>query len=192
MNKHLDGEKKALRSYFLEKRSEISERYVKDNLIWARLINCPNIINSDCVLTYVSYNCEVDTSALISYFLSHGKPVYVPKCLDNGIMKFYRIRSELDLICGKYGIKEPVGCETPVITENTVCIVPALSFTKDGFRLGYGGGYYDRFLAEYPDMFTIGICYDELISDKLPCSPHDINVDIVVTEERTVCSLAKG
>ncbi len=192
VNNHKNGEKKALRKYFLEKRSKITDCSSKDYKIWARLINNPYIINADCILTYVSYNNEADTSALIDYLLSHGKPVYVPKCFENGKMDFYRIRSVNDLAVGKYGIKEPVGCEKPVITENTVCIVPALSFTAEGYRLGYGGGYYDRFLAENKQLFAIGICYDELISDTLPCSEYDINTDIVVTEERTVCNLAKG
>ena len=91
-----------------------------------------------------------------------------------------------DLREGMYGIREPdeaLPCSE--ITENTVCIVPGLAFTPDGGRLGYGGGYYDRFLSDYSGT-SIGLCYSELLFDSLPSEEYDIAVDIIITDSLAV------
>ena len=129
---------------------------------------------------------------LLDYLLSENKNVYAPKCSKNGQMNFFLIKSSDELQKGAYGIPEPTGEIEPVITERTVCIVPAVSFTEIGCRLGYGGGYYDRFLSKNPMLFTIGVCYEDLISETLPCTEHDVKVKAVITEERTVYPIAKG
>jgi 5-formyltetrahydrofolate cyclo-ligase len=86
-----------------------------------------------------------------------------------------------------YRISEPDSAlPQPVITDKTVCIIPGLAFTEEGGRLGYGGGYYDKFIQENHDMTTIALAYEELIVDQLPLMQHDLRVDIIVTEERTV------
>ena len=187
-----DNEKKQLRRELILRRKNIADRDEKDRLIFERIMCCDCVKNSDAVLIYASYNGEVDTFRIIRRLLEIGKPVFTPKCRENSEMIFLRIESENDLAEGAYGILEPVGDIQPVITEKTVCIVPAVSFTAKGERLGYGGGYYDRFLSKYPKLCSVGICYEELISDSLPCAEHDINVNYVITEERTVCSIVKG
>ena len=68
----------------------------------------------------------------------------------------------------------------------TVCIVPGLAFTEKGARLGYGGGFYDRFIAAYPEITTIALAYEAMITDSLPVQEHDMTVELIVTEERTV------
>lgn len=187
-----DTEKKQLRKELILRRKNIADRDEKDRLIFERIMSCDCVKNADSVLVYASYNGEVDTFRLIRKLLETGKPVFTPKCLEHGEMIFLRINSENDLVKGAYGILEPVGDIQPVITEKTVCIVPAVSFTANGERLGYGGGFYDRFLSKYPQICSVGICYEELVSVSLPCDRHDINVNYVLTEERTVCTSAKG
>ena len=102
-------------------------------------------------------------------------------------MTFHTVTSLSQLNEGKYGISEPDSAlPQPIINEYTVCIVPGLAFTPDGGRLGYGGGFYDRFLADNPGVYTIALAFDAMIVDELPLSAHDLKVDSIVTEERMV------
>lgn len=178
-------DKKELRKLFRIKRSQISGKAEKNFRITERVLNNPYVRNADTILIYVSYGSETDTLSIIKNLLESGKKVAVPRCLRNGIMEFIYINSLDNLTAGAFGIPEPSGNQKAVITQNTVCIVPALSFSMDGTRLGYGGGYYDRFL-ESKNIYTIGICFDEMLSDNLPSEKHDIKIKTVITEERTV------
>lgn len=181
-------DKKELRKIFRQKRNRISEKSEKDFKIAERVLDSARVKNSDNIFIYVSYGSETDTHLIIEKLLESGKNVAVPKCLENGIMEFIYIKSLDELSGGAFGIPEPSGNSRAVITEDAVCIVPAYSFTEDGTRLGYGGGYYDRFL-EKSEIYTIGICYDEMLSENLPSEKHDIKIKTVITEERTVrCS----
>ena len=96
-------------------------------------------------------------------------------------MKFIKINSLSDLQPGAYGILEPKDGEEITDFTDSVCITPALSFDEKGYRLGYGGGYYDRFLADYTGV-SVGICYEEFIGG-IVTEEYDLPVDIVVTEE---------
>ncbi len=156
--------------------------------ITSRLINSENYKSCDTVLIYVSFSDEPDTSNLIKYSLQNGKSVAVP-VWKNGVMNFYFIKSEENLTenIGRIktvDINESEKCES---FGNCVCIVPALSFDMQGNRLGFGGGYYDRFLAEHKEIFSIGLCFERcLCSNALPAEPHDIKVNAVITENRTI------
>lgn len=184
--------KTELRDCFSQKRSSITDAAVKSGIITEKLLSLDAVKEADLVLCYVSVGSETETSGLIQKLIAAGKKVAVPKCKGKGkgIMNFYAISSANDLINGKYNIPEPdVHCCEAQLTDKTVCIVPGLSFTLSGFRLGYGGGYYDRFLSTYPQIYSIGITFDTLISAELPVQPHDISVNAILTEERTVlCS----
>ncbi len=155
-----------------------------------RLILNEKFSEAELVLTYVSIGPEVSTRELITYALECGKRVAVPKCESGGIMHFHEIKSLDDLTDGRFDIPEPCeGCLAAEITENTVCIVPGMAFTPDGNRLGYGGGFYDRFLSANKGIYTIALGYDELITPALHCEEHDIRVNAIITEKRlVVCS----
>ncbi|MDE5946245.1 MAG: 5-formyltetrahydrofolate cyclo-ligase [Oscillospiraceae bacterium] len=182
-------EKKELRKIFRAKRAKIHNKEEKDRIIQEYVLNMPEIKKADTVLVYVSYNSETSTRLIMESILNNNKNLAVPRCLENGIMEFIYINSTDELRSGAYGIPEPSGDRKAIISSDTVCIVPALSFSLDGTRLGYGGGYYDRFLSENNNIYKIGICYDELISEKLPSEKYDIKVQTVITEERKVlCS----
>ncbi|MDD7184084.1 MAG: 5-formyltetrahydrofolate cyclo-ligase [Ruminococcus sp.] len=181
-------DKKELRKIFRKKRNQISGKSEKDFKIAERVLSLEEVKNSRNILIYVSYGSETDTYSIIKRLLEEEKKVAVPRCLENGIMEFIYIKSLDELSAGAFGIPEPSGNIRAVINKNTVCIVPALSFSPDGTRLGYGGGYYDRFL-ESENIYTVGICYDEMLSESLPSEKHDVKIKKVITEERTVqCS----
>lgn len=183
-------DKKILRKIYLEKRSNINDRERRSALAADNILASAKIIAADLILLYVSVGSEAETSYLTDMLIQAGKKVAMPKCSENGIMTFHIIGSRKDLQPGKYNIPEPCPkCPIAELTEKTVCIVPGLAFTEEGGRLGYGGGYYDRFTAAFPELFTIGLTFEELIVPELPILPHDLRVNAIATEERMVlCS----
>jgi 5-formyltetrahydrofolate cyclo-ligase len=146
---------------------------------------------ADIVYTYVSKPSEPDTTSLIEAALAAGKRVAVPRCLpENVAMEFYEISSLQELEPGSYGILEPNPERNPpaALSDRAVCVVPGLSFDSDGFRLGYGKGYYDRFLAGFGGP-TVGLCYSGCVRRSLPRGHYDRPVDVLVTE-KFVCRTA--
>ena len=124
------------------------------------------------------------TISLIEREALKSKIVLCPRCEKNGnIMYFYRINSTYDLKEGRFGIFEPdESCEKYCVFDNALCIVPALSYDKDGYRLGFGMGFYDRFLADYNGM-KLGLCYDNCMSESFCHDGYDISVDKVFTDK---------
>lgn len=177
-------EKKLLRQKLRAQRNQLSAeaRKYKDDLIFKNLIRESVVTEADLLLLYASCKGEPDTWQLIKWAWKQGKPVALPRCGEAGQMQFFVVSREEDLHTGAYAIPEPVTEQQAVMTKQTVCIVPALSFTRTGIRLGQGGGYYDRFLKKYPDLYTIGICYDMMIQAALPYEVHDCQVKNVITD----------
>jgi 5-formyltetrahydrofolate cyclo-ligase len=159
----------------------------KDIDITDRLLEEEKILEADNILLYASFGSEVDTYLLIDKLIEMGKKVALPICGGERSMTFHIIGSVADLHEGMYRIPEPdSSLPQPVLTSETVCIVPGLAFTEEGGRIGYGGGYYDEFIIDNPEIYTIGLIYEELIVGELPLMQHDLRVDMIVTEERTV------
>lgn len=171
--------KQKLRNKYLNIRKNINNRNIKDNLIYDKVINDKDINNYDLVLIYVSYNYEVDTIKLISYFLKK-KRVAVPR-IDNGIMNFYYINSLDELKKGYFDILEPVSNNIVNDYSNAVSITPGICFDKRGYRIGYGKGFYDKFYSKY-NVYKVGVCYKECLIDRLNNSEYDIPVDKVITD----------
>ncbi len=177
-------DKKELRKLYKAIRNRISpnEKCCFDSRIFTFLINSDLYKNAENLLIYVSVNDEVDTLDIISYALSDGKKVAVPYCCDKK-MKFLVIESFDDLCDGEFGIPtaDPEKCELIGSVSNTLCVVPGLSFDIYGNRLGYGGGFYDRFLAENP-VDTVGLCYERCLSRSIPSDKYDIAIKYILTE----------
>lgn len=177
-------DKKESRDFYLKIRKCITEREKEkfDRIIFTSFINSRFFKNSDTFLVYISVNNEVGTSDLILYLLENDKKVAVPFCKDK-IMEFYYINSPDDLITGRFGIPsvDTDKAEKAENFDNALCIVPAVSFDNNGNRLGYGGGYYDRFLSEN-DIPTVGLCYQRCVSEALPTEETDIKIDYVLTD----------
>ena len=181
-----EAEKKALRARLLRQRAELVPfwRGAMDHDIAERVRALPAYTSCGTLFTYVSVRQEVDTRALISAALADGKCVAVPRC-EGKQMVFYRINSLEELLYGGFGLLEPSPENARAVPDaHALCLVPGLSFDRLGARVGYGGGFYDRFLPAFPGR-TAGLCYSPLFSDDpLPVEPHDRSVGFVVTDRR--------
>lgn len=175
--------KNKLRNEFKTKRAELELKNEKSLKICNILLNSDTYKNAKIILCYSSLNGEVDTDTIINKVLEDKKILTLPRCVDkNGSMNFYIVNSLNDLSTGMFGIKEPdCNCKLLDVFDNSICLVPALSFDKKGYRLGYGKGYYDRFLENYNGI-SVGLCYNDLISEELPINEYDKNTDVVITE----------
>lgn len=179
--------KRELRAGFKEARRSMlpEEKADKDRRILERLINLPEYRQAELVLTYVSTAIEVDTRALIERALADGKRVAVPRCTPEKIdMKFYLIGGLDELEPGAFGVLEPDPQRSRELRryDRSVCVLPGLGFDLQGYRLGYGKGYYDRFLARYHGK-NVGVCYNICMKTLLPHGRYDKMVDVLVTEK---------
>lgn len=182
--------KNKLREQFKAKRTELSaeEKDRLDKKITNKILNMWQYRDEEIMLVYVSTPIEVDTKQFISKALSDGKTVAVPRCV-NGTrnMNFYIIKSLDDLEPGAFNVLEPIieKCTKLENLNKGLCIVPALSFDKKGFRLGYGKGYYDRFLSNFSGE-TLGLCYNFCMMDDLPHGKYDRRVDKIITDSNII------
>lgn len=180
-------EKQRLREEHLAAREALSEqeRSVLDNRITQKLLATSEYAEATTVLTYVSVSSEVSTRMFIECALRDGKTVAVPRCLPGHCLEFVAITSLDQLIAAPFGLLEPPK-ELPALTEEqmdaSICIVPALLVDTKGNRLGYGAGFYDRFLSTYPGK-KICLAYQQNLSQTmLPHTASDVAVDVVITE----------
>lgn len=143
--------------------------------------------NANAVLCYVSTEIEVDTYAILKKAFADKKTVAVPRCIPNThFMDFIIIKSFDDLEKGSYGVLEPKLNITEKITNDkkSICVIPALLYDDFGYRLGYGGGYYDRFLADFKGK-AVGIIYSENLKESLSHGKYDIPVSEIFTEKES-------
>ncbi len=156
-----------------------------DKGLTENLLSLKEYMDCKTLFTFVSMPIECDTYGLINDALLHGKKVAVPKCIDkHGNMDFYYISELSDLKKGYFSTMEPDAekCEPVTDFSDGVCIVPGLCFDINGYRLGFGGGYYDRFLGKFGGV-AVGICYSRYVEAELPKGTFDRQTDILVTEK---------
>lgn len=149
--------------------------------------------NAECVCSYLSIRSEMPTPGIILRAIEGGKRVIVPKVMGKNI-RFFRIRSLTDdLVRGTFGVLEPLdSCEEVPATEANVCLIPGIAFDKSGNRIGYGKGYYDRFLSTLPhEIPTLGLAYDCQVLDSIPAAPTDVPVQYLVTPSQGVFAAGK-
>lgn len=141
------------------------------------------------ILLYCSKSDEVDTSFIFEKALSDGKNVYFPKTFENGIMRFYKVSSQKELIKAKFGLLEPDGLSPEYSNSHSIalCIVPGVCFDTCGNRVGYGKGYYDRFLSSFNGI-SAGITYSDcVLTEKIPVEKrYDKPVDIIFSESEVI------
>lgn len=185
--------KAALRKELLERRGLIApeERAAVDAAIARHVVESSLFRDATAVFTYVSVGSEVDTRALIRAALGCGKLVAVPRCVPGTrLMEWHRIDSLDDLHPGAFGIPEPIpSAETlvdPSASSPALALVPGLAFDRAGFRIGYGGGYYDRFLAQFPGA-ALGLVREAFLLPSLAAldvlDPFDQPVSWFATEQ---------
>lgn len=156
--------------------------------IASKLYAFPQWRESDLIAVTVSSQSEVDTWQIIRQGWLENKTVCVPKCDPvQKEMTFYRINSFSSLEAGFGGLYEPSARQCEVIEPEAISavIVPGLVFDRQGYRIGFGGGYYDRFLARYTGQ-TISLALSFQITDRVPAEPHDIPVQTIVTEHGVI------
>ncbi len=141
--------------------------------------SCEAYRNAKTVYGYLPYNQEVRTVPMLEQAIRDGKRVAVPKvCGDT--MRFVYMDDLSRVEVGYAGIPEPID-DGPVADDPTALVLmPGLAFTRTGDRMGYGGGFYDRFLAEEPNHPTVALCYHFQIVEELPTEEYDIPVDLVL------------
>lgn len=178
--------KSELRERTLDVRRSLSTETVSvgSRAIVSRLKALPEFAQANCVLTYVSSkDNEVDTHGLIEDLLREGRTVLVPIAGRNRSMEWSRLLSLDELAAGRFGILEPPpeARRIEAAPDGSVVVVPGVAFTRDGWRIGYGGGYFDTFLARFTGT-SIAIAFEAQLLNSIPADEHDVPIDIVVTE----------
>lgn len=170
--------KDKLRKIALTNRKNIKNKKELDQNILLNLQELKIIKQTKNILIYLSFGTEIDTYNIINYF--QDKNFYAPR-IENNEMNFYKIDGFYKL--NKFNIKEPTSNLKINDLKNSVIIVPGLMFDKRLNRLGYGKGYYDKYLKD-KNIYKIGLCYSCNLVDNLEIEEHDIKMDLVITEER--------
>lgn len=165
-----------LRKILKDKRKTLDMENLSD-LIIEKLFLLNEFILAKNVFTYISFGHEVDTNKILNL---KSKNIFVPKIINDRIIMLKY--DENHLLKNKFGILEPENSTEILPNEKDVIIVPALSCDKNFFRLGYGGGYYDKFLKNINSV-KVALLPQELFVEKLPSENHDVSVDYIITEQ---------
>lgn len=177
--------KKDIRKKIFAARKACTEEQITawSQVITERVVNLPAFRRAEKVLVYADYNHEVITRYLIEEAWKAGKEVAVPKVVGKD-MVFYKLTDFSQLEPGYYGIPEPSKGEIAEWPE-ALMIMPGVAFDKNNNRLGYGGGFYDRFLEKHPEIERVAVAFSFQIVPEVPVEPTDICPQIVVTETET-------
>lgn len=182
----MTSRKRSLRGYIKSALNQLSEveHHERSRLIHQKLFQHPWWQNASMIGLTLSYQYEVDTIPMIEQAWHEGKGVAVPLCdPETKAMHFRRIQSFEAVAPGYSGIREPIIDKSTYVEKDDLdlLIVPGLAFDERGFRLGYGGGFYDRYLSTFA-YHTLGLCFHmQLVSD-LPTDSYDIPVHGIITE----------
>lgn len=173
-------DKKEIRKRFKEIRKKLRGN------ISSEFYNTDLYKNAHSIFTFVSYGDEIGTYELINRSIADNKEVAVPYMTGKPHeMVFIKIYSVSELKPNKIGILEPEYNYKDIIKSDkyTLIIAPGLAFDREFYRIGYGGGYYDKYISENQYMSIVGVCFEEQITDILPREKYDIPVDIIVTDK---------
>lgn len=147
------------------------------------LVSLDEFKKADTLLFYYPIKKEISPLALIDIAQKCGKQIAFPVCnTKSGTLTFYTVNGTDELFPSSFGILEPIASENKaIITGNTLCIVPGILFSREGHRLGYGKGFYDKFLQDFEGI-SVGFSYSKLLCDKIPTESSDIPLNIIITE----------
>ncbi len=185
-NLTLQEKKASLRSHFsaLRQAKTAEEKKDSDDTLCRTIAALPCFQNADTVFFYAPLGSEPNLLPLAELCFRQGKGVAFPVShTKNHTLSFHTVSSLDELTPSTYGIREPAR-SLPICrgTSRSLCLVPGLAFDQYGTRLGYGKGYYDRFLADFPGI-SLGAVYHSNLTEALPCCPHDRKVSIITTEQ---------
>ncbi|PKM96009.1 MAG: 5-formyltetrahydrofolate cyclo-ligase [Firmicutes bacterium HGW-Firmicutes-1] len=179
-------DKNLLRKKCLFQRNQLSLKTVStlSYQIMSKFIQTDLYKNSDELFSYVGIKNEVDTLGMIEKALAEGKRIAVPKTFHKGIMKFYYICSLEELVLGKFDLLEPRNIiEEAKPNQCSIFIVPGIAFDRSKNRLGYGAGFYDRYLQNNQYHKSIALAYESQIVDEIPTHSYDVPMDLIITDK---------
>ena len=164
----------------------LSARAEKSRQILCHLL--PLLEDYDPILTYVSKDLEVDTHGLIDNLLLGGKHIIVPIIEKKTVtLRLSYLEDRCHLVESTFRVPEPIGHEIPVNGDDIpIGVIPLLAFDTCGNRLGYGAGYYDRFLISHPGMVKIGVAFSCQQVQGVPADKNDVRMDWIVTEDGAI------
>lgn len=151
----------------------------KSAALAARFLASDAYRTAKTIYGYLPFNQEVRTFPILEQAIRDGKQVALPKC-DGDQMRFVLMKDLSDVAPSAFGAPEPIADEPVASDEHALVLMPGVAFDLSGRRIGYGGGYYDRFLASEPNHPTIALCFDFQIFDRLETDAHDIPVNLVL------------
>jgi 5-formyltetrahydrofolate cyclo-ligase len=184
----ISARKATMRRLVLARRARLTpdERAAHAIALVDNVLALEEVAQARAVLAFVAISTEVPTDALLRAVLDSGKTLLLPYVSDEGAMQAAAVASMEELEPGYRGIPEPSTKAPLSISEADAIVLPGVAFDERGGRLGYGGGFYDRFLDSAAGASRIGICFDVQMVEEVPMVEHDHRVDIVVTEARTI------
>ena len=174
--------KEELRKTFREQRNSLTDKTKKSQMITQNIISSPIFQKASVVMLYRGAKGEVETDVLWQICKEQGKTCVFPKCVSKTEMIAVLAESEEDFSVSGFGILEPTSDEAFQKEQIDLIIVPALAFDRNHYRMGYGGGYYDRYLVGYQGV-SVGLCFSELLVSSVMPNGWDIPVSFVVTEQ---------
>ena len=192
MNEIQSSQKSKLRYDYLKIRDKIEPalRHAYSNIILSRIKKLKEYENSQTVMFYLSYGSEVVTDVMINEFLADGKDVAVPVIQNpgDGIMTAVKINKLEDCYEKVYGIRQPEFDEDEVVSKEEIDLifVPGIVFDVNGYRVGYGKGYYDRWLEGTDILKRVGLAFEVQLIDKIPNGQYDLPVGRILTEKRII------
>lgn len=175
--------KPELRDKMKKERREFLQKEIASKIIQDKILSMDVFLKSSCVCIYSSAFGEVSTDKLIEKSILMKKKILLPRSNEDGTLSLIRHNGKFRK--GLFGIKEPDSDEMADYKEPDLIIVPGLAFARDGHRLGFGKGYYDRFL-EKSEGYKIGLCYSFQLLPEIPTDSFDVSMDAVVTEKEIV------
>ena len=183
--------KNDIRNNILSLRNKLKkeEKSRADEIIFNSLVKSNIYKSANKIFTYISYKSEVDTKAIITYSLNNNKEIYVPKInSQNKTMEAVRIHNFSELIVNKYGISEP-----SIVDKNNIgldfdlIIMPGVAFDREGNRLGYGGGYYDKYISHLnKEVNKVALAYSFQLVNNIEAEEHDIKVNSIITDKKVI------
>ena len=170
-------DKAALRKRMMLVRDLVEDRVVRSVELWRRVAELPGYRDATTVMAFVGMRTEPDTDPLFARLAAEGKQLLLPR-VEGG--RLVVCAGDGPFAASAFGVQEPQG---PGLDPGVVdfVVVPGLAFTADGRRLGYGGGFYDRFLPTVAGVPNAGVCFAEQLVDELPWGPRDVRVERVVS-----------
>ena len=185
------AEKKEIRKNILQRRKALDQETVRrlSCMICEKISGLKAYKTAEDLCLYMPINNEVDVTLLIEPAIAAGKRIWLPRVIEQDgskEMDFFHYDKTTSLTEGPYHIREPRSEQKLIPHEKTLILMPGAVFSEKRDRIGYGGGYYDRYLSQHPVCRTVAPCYDFQILPEIPAELHDIRPQMVVSPQRII------